>query len=39
MEEFRNQYKLQIWTHHEMLSALFAGIVIGLAIGLALFKD
>ena len=25
---------LQIWTQHEMLSAVFAGICIGLAIGL-----
>lgn len=26
--------KIQIWTQYEMLSAVFAGIVIGLAIGL-----
>jgi uncharacterized membrane-anchored protein YitT (DUF2179 family) len=26
--------RLQIWTQNEMLSAVFAGIVIGLAIGL-----
>ena len=30
----RDQHRLQIWTQHEMLSALAAGIVIGLAIGL-----
>ncbi len=31
----RDQHRLQIWTQHEMLSAVLAGIVIGLAIGLA----
>lgn len=34
MEEKINLDRLPIWTSHEMLSALFAGIVIGLAIGL-----
>ena len=34
MSEKLNLDKLQIWTNHEMLSALFAGIVIGLALGL-----
>jgi uncharacterized membrane-anchored protein YitT (DUF2179 family) len=34
MSEKLNFDKLQIWTNHEMLSAVFAGIVIGLAIGL-----
>jgi F0F1-type ATP synthase assembly protein I len=35
MEDKRDQHKLQIWTQHEMISALLAGIVIGLLIGLA----
>lgn len=30
----RDQHRIQIWTQHEMLSAVFAGVVIGLAIGL-----
>jgi len=35
MEDSRDQHRLQIWTQHEMLSAVFAGFVIGLVIGLA----
>jgi hypothetical protein len=31
----RDQHRIQIWTQHEMLSAVFAGLVIGLAIGLS----
>lgn len=36
MEQFdpRDQHRLQIWTQREMLSAVVAGIAIGLAIGL-----
>ncbi len=34
MSEKLNLDKLQIWTNHEMISGVFAGIVIGLAIGL-----
>lgn len=34
-QDSRDQHRLQIWTQHEMLSALVAGIVIGLALGLA----
>lgn len=30
----RDQHRIQIWTQHEMLGAVFAGIVIGFAIGL-----
>lgn len=29
-----NSDKIQIWTQNEMISAVFAGIVIGFAIGL-----
>lgn len=35
INDTRDQHRIQIWTQREMLSALFAGIVIGLAIGLA----
>lgn len=37
MDKIENQNldNLQIWTQREMLSALFAGFVIGLVIGLA----
>lgn len=34
MSDKRDADRIQIWTQHEMLSAVFAGIVIGLAIGL-----
>jgi len=34
MEEKQNLDKIYIWTQHEMLSALFAGFVIGIAVGL-----
>jgi uncharacterized membrane-anchored protein YitT (DUF2179 family) len=34
MEDKQNLDNLQIWTQREMLSAVFAGFVIGLAIGL-----
>lgn len=30
----RDQHRVQIWTQHEMISALVAGIIIGFAIGL-----
>ncbi len=30
----RDQHRIQIWTQREMLSAVVAGIVIGLAVGL-----
>ena len=30
----RDQHREQIWTQHEMISALVAGIIIGFAIGL-----
>lgn len=33
-QDRRDQHRIQIWTQHEMLSAVVAGIVIGLAIGL-----
>lgn len=35
VKDTRDLDRIQIWTQHEMLSALIAGIVIGLAIGLA----
>lgn len=37
-EDSRDQRRLQIWTQHEMLSGVFAGIVIGFALAVALFK-
>jgi len=30
----RDQHRIQIWTQHEMISAVVAGIAIGLAIGI-----
>ena len=36
--EEQNLDKIQLWTQHEMLSALFAGVLIGLALGMAFFK-
>lgn len=35
VKDTRDLDRIQIWTQHEMLSALIAGIVIGLAIGIA----
>ena len=35
MKDEQNLDGLQIWTQREMLSAIFAGIIIGIAIGLA----
>lgn len=34
IKDTRDQHRIQIWTQHEMLGAVFAGIVIGFAIGL-----
>ena len=36
--ENQNLDKIQLWTQHEMLGALFAGFVIGFVFGMALFK-
>lgn len=35
MQDSRDEHRIQIWTQREMLSALFAGFVVGLVIGLA----
>lgn len=37
-EDSRDQHRLQIWTQHEMLSGVFAGIVIGFALAIAFLK-
>ena len=34
IKDARDEHRLQIWTQHEMMSAVFAGIVIGIAIGI-----
>lgn len=34
IKDTRDQHRIQIWTQHEMLSAVVAGIAIGVAIGL-----
>ena len=34
MSDKQDLDRLPIWTQHEMLSALFAGFVIGIAVGL-----
>ena len=35
IDDTRDEHRVQIWTQHEMYSAVFAGIIIGIAIGLA----
>ena len=34
VKDTRDLDRIQIWTQHEMISAVVAGIIIGLAIGL-----
>ena len=36
VKDTRDLDRIQIWTQHEMLSALFAGFVIGFTIGIVL---
>ena len=38
MNDGREKHRVQIWTDHEMISGVIAGMLIGFAIGVALFK-